>query len=183
MGSASRSSGFSCSSRLLKPRQLVGVAAARVAIARAFQRLAQAGGLDRLEQVVDGAEVERRDGVRGVRGAEDDDRPVGRKQLQRLDARQLRHLDVQQHGVDAARAHALQHRVRVRALAGDRDVGHRGQQPHQPLARDRLVVGDQDAQRLDGFAGHVGDPGGCAAIGSVTSARVVSPTAAIVSIA
>ena len=39
--------------------------------------------------------------------------PSAGKQLQRLDARQLRHLDVEQDHVDAARAHALQHLVRV----------------------------------------------------------------------
>ena len=97
--------------------------------------------------------------------------------------RQLGHLDVEQHGVDAARAHALEHLVRVGAFARDGDVGHRRQQPHQPLARDRLVIGDEDAQRFGALGRHVGDPAGCAAIGSVTSARVVSPTAAIVSTA
>ena len=121
--------------------------------------------------------------MRRVRGAEDDDRPVGREQLQRLDAGQLGHLDVEQHGVDAARAHALEHLVRVGAFARDGDVGHRRQQPDQPLARDRLVVGDEHAQRFGALGRHVGDPPGCAAIGSVTSARVVSPTAAIVSTA
>ena len=65
-----------------------------------------------------------------------------------------------------------------------RDVGHRRQQPDQPLARDRLVVGDEHAQRF-GAPRRVTSaiPPACAAIGSVTSARVVSPTAAIVSIA
>ena len=74
--------------------------------------------------------------------------------------------------VDAARAHALQHLVRVGALARDRDVGHRRQQPNQALARDRLVVGDQHAQRVRSPSAPLtwAIPPACVAIGNVTSA-------------
>ena len=87
VGSASRASGSSAGARSASRRQLVAIAAAGVVPARPVQRLAQARRLDRLEQVVDGAHVERRDRVRGVGGAEDHHRPVRREQLQRLDAR------------------------------------------------------------------------------------------------
>jgi hypothetical protein len=75
----------------------------------------------------------------------------------------------------------LQDLVRVSALAGHDDVGKRGQEAHQPPARDRLIVGDQDPQRRRRPA-HVGAPV-AGPSGRVTVATVPSPTASMSSMA
>ena len=162
-------------------------APALLGLTRALEGLAQASRLDRFQQVVDRAHVERGYRVLGVRSTEDHDRAIVGQQPQHIQARQPRHLDVQQHDVDAPGAHPLQGLVGVRALAAQAHVGHRLQQAHQPPAGGRLVVHHQHLQRTQVgrvvlAAGlHAGASRTGPLSGRLSSATVRAPTPATVS--
>jgi hypothetical protein len=156
-----------------------------VGLARAIQGAAQAGGVHRLEQVIDGPHVEGGHRVLGVGGTEDHHRAVGGPQRQGVQAGQARHLDVQHHHVHAAGAHPVQGLVGVGALAGQTHAGQRFQQAQQPAAGGGLVVHHQHLQGavvglVAGVVAHVGLPGRGPPSGTVSSATVRSPAAPMV---
>jgi hypothetical protein len=116
------------------------------------QRIRQPGGPDRLEQVVDGVDLERLDRVGVVGRGEDHRRRVGHalQVLRDLDAVDARHAHVEQHDIDPVAGDVDQGLAPVGRLAchfeGD-GAAAVGEQVLQPAARRRLVVDDQDAQR------------------------------------
>jgi hypothetical protein len=140
--------------------------------AGALERLLQPGRLDRLEQVIDRADVEGLDGVLGVGGAEDH---VGRRLGQHrhgLQPREARHLDVEEEHVDGAAGHLAQDLGAIAALARQLGAGDQTQQAHQAPPGQLLVVGHQHPQR------HTITPGSGPAAGSDTVTRVRSPAGA-----
>ena len=102
--------------------------------------------LERLEQVVEGLDVERLERVALVRGDEDDGRPgLDRQGGRDVEAAGLGHLDVEEHHLGP---HPVDRRDRLRALgalADELHVGVLGQEAAEPGARQRLVVHDEGA--------------------------------------
>ena len=81
------------------PSEIAGLVAFDL-LARALQRLGEALAVERLEQVVERADLERLERVLIVRGDEDDERhPLAADRLDDLEAVHLRHLDVEEHEV------------------------------------------------------------------------------------
>ena len=118
---------------------------------RLFQRRGQALGAHRLHQVVERVQLERLDRMPVVRGDEDDDRRVlhAAQVTRHLDASHARHLDVEEQDLRAARGQALDHLQAVGRLArhaGGDLAAHVGEQLLQPVARRRLVVGNEHPQ-------------------------------------
>ncbi len=96
-------------------------------------------GLDRLEQVVEGIDAKRLDGIAVGRGREDD-RHVAVETLEQLEARQAGHLDVQEQHVDRVRLKEGERRDGIGFRAHDVDAAGRHEQPRQPLDGEPFIV-------------------------------------------
>ena len=94
-------------------------------------------------------------------------RLLGVHLLDELDAALAGHRHVEQQEIELELAHALHHLVAVARLAHDLEVARRGEQLLEPLAHDRVVVGDDDAD-------HVRPPARCRA-GAFRSTQVPRP--------
>ena len=121
--------------------------------ARARQGVEQARKPDRLQQIVDRVHFKslQRISVES-RGEYHRRRLVQRLDvLGNLDAVHFRHTDVEQHRVGIARGQHLERLPAIRGFAGD-DERHLeraiGNEVAQAIARGRLVVDDEHAQRL-----------------------------------
>src|SRR5690606_1659699 len=108
---------------------------------RARERPLEALLVERLEQVVDGGQVERADGVLVVRGHEDDGGRVLRAdRLDDLDPAQLGHRDVEEDEVRTLAPDELDGGPAIAALADERQAVRALDQRAQPAARGRLVL-------------------------------------------
>ncbi len=153
------------------PDVLAGLRAAR--LHDPAYGLAEPIGSDRLEHVVDRAQLERRDGVLLVGGHEDHPRRLlePRQHLGEVEAGETGHLDVEEHRVDLG---LLQHAQRLgRGVAPlDRgDAGVLAEEEDQLVERRALVVDDQALQG----GGHGWTPG--ANLGTRTITLVPDPGA------
>ena len=132
------------------PAQVAGFVALDL-LARALQGLGEALAVERLEDVVEGADLEGLQGVLVVRGDEDHQRHALRPdRVDHVEAAHLRHLHVQEHQVRRVvldRHHGF---FAVAALRRHLDVRLERQQCRQPLARQRFVVDDQRLDFLHG---------------------------------
>jgi hypothetical protein len=117
-------------------------------VAGAGEGLAEADGVDRLEQVVDGAEVEGGEGVLAVGGGEDDVGAVLGQQGAGLEAGEAGHVDVEEDEVDLvlAAGEGGEQLLAAAALADEGDGGQLGEQAGEAAAREQLVVGEQHLQ-------------------------------------
>jgi len=117
-------------------------------VARALEGALEALRRHRLEQVVERVHLERADRVL-VEGRDEDDRRHPRRPA-RVDHREPvhpRHLHVEEEQVDVL---ALEHRERLRPVAALRHelgVRLRADEALEAAPRERLVVGDRDADR------------------------------------
>ena len=103
------------------------------------RRAIESFGLDRLEQVVEGIDAKRLDGIPVVRSCEDD-RHVAVETLEQLEARQTGHLDVQEQHVDRVHLKEGERRDRIGFRAHDVDSAGRREQPRQPLDGEPFIV-------------------------------------------
>jgi hypothetical protein len=122
-------------------------------MARARQRLKQERQTDRLQQVVDRVHLESLQRIGVVGGGENDRRRLGEflQMLRNLDAVDFRHADVEQHDVGIHRRNQFERVAAVIGLAGDFERNFQRavtQQIAQTVARRRLVIDHQHAQRL-----------------------------------
>src|SRR6266550_2818629 len=118
---------------------------------RAAERLLEPLVVERLDQVIDRGEIESRDGVI-VRRREDDRRHVVGADLSYDFQPSLPgHLDVEEHDIGLQLADRGDRRESVVGSAHDLDVVFVRQQILEPLAREPLVIGDQNAKGL-GFS-------------------------------
>ena len=129
----------------------------------------EARGVHGLQEVIDRADVEGREGVLGVRGAEDHVRSRLGEEANRLQPGEARHLDVEQEHVNRLLAQGLGHGVAAVALTDDDRVVDPAEQAAQAAARELFVIDDQDTERR-----HRGGSG------SRRSTWVRSPSPAIV---
>jgi len=111
--------------------------------------LLEALGAERLQQVVQRLDLERRDGVLVERRGEDHLRTVD-ELLQHLEPVARRHLDVQEQQIRADGVHGSDRRRAVTGFARHGDPRHIRQQVPQLLSRERLVVRDHGADSADG---------------------------------
>jgi hypothetical protein len=119
----------------------------------ARDRLGEPLGAHRLQQIVDGVDLERAHRELVVRGAEDHRRGAA-DQVDDLEAVELRHLHVEEHEIGRQLGDRLHRLEAVGALGDDFDAGHVRQVLAQHLARERLVVDDDRPQpRLLAHAG------------------------------
>ena len=109
----------------------------------ARERFGKTPGLDRLQQIIHRVHREGLDRMFGVGGDEDDDRrPLQRgKKIEAVAAAQL---DVEEDELRRGPLDGLHRLGEARGLADDLGVGMRGQQAPHRLARQMLVVDDQD---------------------------------------
>ena len=110
------------------------------------QRLAEPFGAEGLQEIIEGLHFERRDSVLVESRREDhmrtmDDVP------EHLEAIALGHLDVQKQQVRPEGVDGAHGRRPIARLAGNGDPRHMGQQVPQLLARQRLVVRDDGADK------------------------------------
>ncbi len=106
--------------------------------------------VERLDQVVDGGEVEGSDGVI-VGGGEDDRRHVVRADVaDHLESGFSGHLDIEEDEIRLQLANRRNRRQSIVGSAHDLDVVFVREQILEPLAGQALVVSDKDAQRLGG---------------------------------
>ena len=116
--------------------------------ARAIERREKAGLVERLEHVVDGADLEGAERVVVERRHEDGGRNAGgAERVNHAEAVDSRHLDVEQQQIDR---HPLEHFERLFAVAAfgdDLDARPPLQQDADRLARVLLVVDDRDTSR------------------------------------
>ena len=105
--------------------------------------------LDGLDEVVGRLDLERLDGVLGVRGHEDDRRRTleVRERLGELHAREPWHVDVEEDDVVGDRADELQRLGGVARLAHDLDAAGLTEQEAQLASRRCLVVDDERLER------------------------------------
>ena len=120
---------------------------------RLVQRGEQALGADRFQQVIDGVEIEGLHCVVVVgRGEHDGRRPgQGAEVAGQLDAVHARHADVGEHDVDRLLAQEIEGGEAVHRFADDcarQLAGQIAEQFAQAGARQRLVVDDEDFQRI-----------------------------------
>ena len=116
---------------------------------RAPERLLEPLVVERLHEIVHGREVERLQRIPIVGRDEDRRRHVIRAHLTHdVEARLPRHLHVEKHEIRVERAHGLDRRGAVVHARDDLHVLLRAQQILHALAGKRLVVDDQDANRL-----------------------------------
>ena len=122
-------------------------------------------------------DLERLDRVLVVGGDEDDQRhPVPAHLLDHLEAVGAGHLNVEEHQVRGEAADGVDGLAAVAALADDLDVGLGREEAGHALARQRLVIDDQRAERL-----HAAPADTCGAEGSTRhgmTTRTVSPCGA-----
>ena len=71
------------------------------------------------------------------------------EQLEHLEAVELRHLDVEEHQVGRELGHRLDGVEAVAAFGHNRDARMRAEKLAHDRARQRLVVDDDDAKRID----------------------------------
>ena len=115
-----------------------------ICCARALQRFGEALAVERLEQVVERADLERAQRVLIVGGHEDHERhALAADGFDHLEAVHLRHLHVEEHEIRLVIDDRRDGFFAVAALADDLDVRLARQQPGQPLPRERLIVHDQ----------------------------------------
>ena len=152
-------------------RQVRAVSSRQQSLPRAPEGLLEAPRLHGLHHVVRGPELEGLHRVIRVRRAEDDDRSFFRQELQRLQAGEPRHVDVEQDHVDVLGLQALEDSAAALALSGDGDPLHRREQTHEALSGEELVVGHEDAHG----AHHTLMPRSGPPRGSSISTRVRSP--------
>jgi hypothetical protein len=109
-------------------------------------RLHEALVRERLEQVVDGVQLERRQGVLVVGRREDHRRlvRVAGQRLQHLQACEDGHLDVHQHEVGLQRADLRQRARAVATGCHELQSWHLRDPVGQRLGGERFVLGDQD---------------------------------------
>ena len=122
-------------------------------LARARDRLLESFRAERLQQVVDGVDLERLQRVLIVRGDEDD-RLIAAEQLEDLEAVQLRHLHVEQHEIRLQLGHGLDRFEAVRAVRDDLDARVRLRILAHDRPRERLVVHDHDRAAAFTHDGH-----------------------------
>lgn len=109
--------------------------------------LVEAAAVERFEEVVDRGDLERAQGVVVVCGDEHDRGRVSRGQRAHdVEAVAAGHLDVQQDELGALAAHEGDGLGDVCGLAGDGHVVPRVEERADLLAREALVVDDQDAE-------------------------------------
>jgi hypothetical protein len=104
----------------------------------------------RLEQIVEGVHLEGANGVRIVRGDEDDSKlRTGLRPLpQAIEQRETgvgRHVDVEEHGVRRVGPHRRDRCLERRGLFDDLDLRVRCEHRSQLLAREALLIDQQDA--------------------------------------
>ncbi len=102
---------------------------------------------DRLEEVVERPRFERADRIFVVRRDEDDQRRAV-EQLQHFEPVELRHLDVEQQDVGIVLGDGLDRFESVGALRHELDIRLRAEVLANQLARERLVVDHDRADRL-----------------------------------
>ena len=106
----------------------------------------EALAVERLQQVVERVDVERAQRVVIEGGDEDDERHARRAdRLDDVEAGGAGHLHVEEHQVRLQPADGIDRLGAGRALGDDFEPVFRREQRAQPLARERLVVGDEDA--------------------------------------
>ena len=110
-------------------------------------RAHELGGLDVLEQVAGGARAQRREELVVVAEAGQHDHPrAGAPQaLERADAVEPRHHEVEQDHVRVGARGGVDGGLAVAGLGDDLDVVLEVEERAQALAHDRVVVGEQDA--------------------------------------
>ena len=109
-----------------------------------LERLLEALAPERLEDVVDGAHVERTQSVMVVRGHEHDrGDPVRADALEDAEAVEIRHLDVEEHEVGPELLDRDDGLATVAALPDDLDAGFVREEGAQALAGEGLVVDDE----------------------------------------
>ena len=141
---------------------------------RPLERLREPLPAHRLQQVVDRAHVERRDGIAVVGRDEDDVRDVARS-LQDVEARALGHLHVEEAEIGRGLVDQPDRGFRIGGLARELEVRVCVEQLLHPLARRPLVV-DDDAAVL--HASVSAEPGGAGAAGRISRARAPRPPGA-----
>src|SRR5579885_1277031 len=112
----------------------------------AFERGVQSVAAERLEQIVDCLELERRHGKPIIRRREHD-RGIMLNALEYLEPAQLRHLDIQEHQVRLQRIDELDRRASIARFARDVDPIDLAQQISQLRAGDRFIFDDDGARR------------------------------------
>ena len=124
-----------------------------------LQRGGQALGAHRLHQVIDRLGIEGGQGVRIVRRAEHHRGAglAGRHVARGFESIDARHGDVQQDQVGSPFQAGMHRLAPIHGLSHDLHAGLGREQRAQPLARQRLVVGDQHPHR---FSPHRAAPGG-----------------------
>ena len=132
-----------------------------VAVVGGADRAHELGGLDVLEQVAGGAGAQRGEELVVVAEARQHDDPRARalaQALQRADAVEPRHHEVEQDHVGVGARGGVDRGLAVAGLGDDLDVVLEVEERAQALAHDRVVVGEQDADHArhlqpDGRAG------------------------------
>ena len=121
----------------------------RVAVVGGADRAHELGRLDVLEQVAGGARAQRREQLVVVAEAREHDHAGARaglaQALERADAVQARHHEVEQDHVGVGARGGVHGDLAVARLGHDLDVVLEVEERAQPLADHRVVVGEQDA--------------------------------------
>ena len=120
------------------------------ALARALQGLQDTGTIKRLQQVIDGVDVERTHRILVERGGEDDlGHAVGIDSLQQLlehgEAVQARHLHIQKHYIRMVRMNQMDRLDAILALGDDLDSSRRVEKVFELFAREPFIVDDQSS--------------------------------------
>ena len=127
---------------------------------------------DRLEQIVDRGDLERPDRILVVRGHEDHRwHPLCSNGLDDRKAVGSRHLHVEEHQVRLLLANEGDRLSSVSRFRDGFDLRLTAEQPLQPLARERLVVHDENPQS------HRPSSGATVRIGNVIVTRTPRPAA------
>src|SRR6185295_19212010 len=124
---------------------------------RAFERPVKTLVIEGLKQVVERIHLKGSHRVLIVSGHEDDGgNAVSRKRFQNTKAVDARHLDVQEHKIRHIAGDGSNSLLAVGALADDFNLGVAREHDTKPLARERLIVNNEYANRLR--AGHAMPP-------------------------
>jgi hypothetical protein len=114
---------------------------------RPFHGLPEPVLIHRLQQVIEGVNLECPDCILIVSGHEDDGRLVRFSQSRyHFEAIETRHLDVEQHHVGCMLANGLHCLFAVRTCGDYFRIRLGLEQPHEALASDRFVIGHDDSQ-------------------------------------
>jgi hypothetical protein len=114
-------------------------------LTRALERFREARVVDRLEHVVDRADVERLHGVLRMRGEENDVRSIFGHREHGIEAAHARHVDVEQRDVDVVVAQARKNLFTALAFDRGLDARHLAEQAKHALSRHELVVANDYA--------------------------------------